>query len=75
MRHKEAYEYKTRAKRAAKELMYGQEVIQKIDEATTESEITHILREARRKDIGDDMRDSRYEGIHMAIRATRDTLF
>ena len=45
---KDAYNYKRYAIKAAKELCYSQTVIEKLELATTEIEIEHIMNNARK---------------------------
>ena len=49
VRHSELEWYKIEAKRAAKDLLYGKAVIEKIDKAKTENEITRIMKNARKR--------------------------
>lgn len=46
---KELYNYKRTAKRAAKELFYGNVTIDKIDKAVSIPEIERIMRDARQE--------------------------
>ena len=49
MRHNELECYKIGAKKAAKELFYGKAIIEKIDKAKTENEVTRIMKNARKR--------------------------
>lgn len=46
---REAYNYKRSAIRAAKDLCYPQNIISRLQSATTESEIARIMRTARER--------------------------